>query len=205
MLLALLAAILMPKDEPHFGLERAMRFYVESVLFSHELPPVNSEELIRAFGSLRLQGKLVDRDIARITRTPDKTLTMGPPKLGADDEVLRYLKDNGLTIRTVKGVREFLKQWHDRNKDEIPIDMRILAEWRRKTGAEFIAQFQRPKWRYEFPELLLTRAARYSVWTKSESRHKSAETKRKTRSKQTESNNISAKKSSGVTPLDSRS
>ena len=184
--LARIAAILQPDPlkatfAPKHGLARAMEFYLDAVDLLSEMP-VDFETLVERFGSSSLKRKLRNKEARRLepifAKERKRILTMGPQSQASGDEVLRYLRSGGLEIETTKAVRELLKRWHDRLPAEIPLNMRIPDEWRRGTSVDFIAQFKQPRWRYQFPELLLTRALRYAGWTKKESRRKTAETKR---------------------------
>ena len=50
--LAKLAAILVPGHPPEFGMQRAMEFYLEAVLFSREIPS-DLDTLLTLYGSAR--------------------------------------------------------------------------------------------------------------------------------------------------------
>ena len=180
--LAKLAALLrLGPGETMWGLNEAMKFYFEAVLFCGELPE-NFEDLLTAFGSQRRNDDY-DRRMLEPTfqQMAADNLELDPHAPPHADKVLCYLAERGLAIKTVDGLVKNLSRFHERSLSDLPIKLRIPVGLRRPTATGFIAQFkvrEAGRFIYRFPKVLLSRAADYARWRKKESRREGAKTKK---------------------------
>jgi hypothetical protein len=107
--LATLAAILVPGHPPEFGMQEAMEFYLEAVLFSRELPS-DLDGLVTLFGSAQRKADRLRREAEEVTSLVWETDTLKLEPKEDFDEARTFLAEQATKDR-IKA-----KQWFQSGK-----------------------------------------------------------------------------------------
>lgn len=172
--LAQLAAAVAPDAAPDTALDRAMRLYVQSVLFCRDLP-VDFNDLVRRYGnegqSLRIMAEPLER--AAAAELAD-TVELDPK---ADNDAARsFLAKMGLQLKTSRSVLEGIRRYwqglpsHTFLAEGRPSVDTIITQCKRDKNGRVI---------YAIPKRLLEGVVSSAVSRRGESKRKGWKTRQK--------------------------
>ena len=107
--LAKIAATLIPTGEPFKAMPEAMRYYVQAVLFLHNMPS-EPEYLVTRYGDQKRSYELLVRPIREAYPDLRVVFDLDDKLAWQVDPVRKYLSDNGVLLKTGRGVRERIKR-----------------------------------------------------------------------------------------------
>jgi len=161
--LAKLAAMVARGSTPEKALPRAMKLYVEAVLFRNDLPR-DLGSIIGTYGSNEREFKWLQEHVPG-----QKKFKLEWSKVGDDaDEARRYLKAKGLPIKLAESVlKNFRRSWRYTGRDDADA---VIASWESTGKGQKI---------YVIPERFLSGVATIARQRRSETRAKAWQARKK--------------------------